>query len=272
MLEGSSALLALLSFQNLLTLLTLTGLEIVLGIDNIVVLAIITNRLEKKQRPRARKIGLGLAMLMRIALLLSLIWAVSLTKPLFYLFGAGISGKGVVLIAGGIFLIIKSTYYIYEKFRDAAEGKKRKHHKPGSFTSAIIQIVVLDLVFSLDSVITAVGLSQIVAIMVTAIVIAVLIMMLFAGPVGDFVEKYPTLEVLALTFLIVVGVVLTSEGFGYPIDHGYIYTALGFALVVEVINNKLFSSNRRTLRPETAKELAGAPAATLSGAPTEIPK
>jgi predicted tellurium resistance membrane protein TerC len=223
----------LFTLESLAALFTLTALEIVLGIDNIVVLAIITGRLERKDQPRARKIGLSLAMLMRIALLLSITAIMSLQQPLFTLFEHAFNIRDLILIGGGLFLLYKSVKEIHEKSEGEHDGS---YSAARSFKMAILQIVLLDLVFSLDSVITAVGMAQRVPIMVAAIVVAVLVMMLFSGPITDFVNRHPSIRMLALAFLLLVGVMLISEGFGKHIDRGYIYFAMAFSLLVEMLN------------------------------------
>lgn len=224
--------------ENLIALLTLTALEIVLGIDNIIFLSILTAKLPVDERPKARRLGLAGAMIMRIGLLLALSWVMKLTTPFFAVFGRDISGRDLILLIGGAFLIGKSTYEIHDKL----EGAEEHEHGSGrrvSFASTIAQIMVLDIVFSLDSVITAVGMAQHVEIMVAAVVVAVGVMMLFAGAVGDFVERHPTIKMLALSFLILIGVMLVAEGLGKHIDKGYLYFAMAFSFAVEMINIRL---------------------------------
>jgi predicted tellurium resistance membrane protein TerC len=224
----------LFTLESLAALLTLTALEIVLGIDNIVVLAIITGRLEKKDRPRARRVGLGLAMLMRIALLLSITFIMSVQQPLFTLLEHPFNLRDLILIGGGLFLLYKSVKEIHDKSEGEEEGA---HYSAArSFKMAILQIILLDLVFSLDSVITAVGMAQRVPIMIAAIVVAIMVMMLFSGPITEFVNRHPSIRMLALAFLLLVGVMLISEGFGKHIDRGYIYFAMAFSLLVEMLN------------------------------------
>ncbi len=231
---------------NVIALLTLTMLEIVLGIDNIIFLAILTGKLPEPLRPRARFVGLGLAMGARIVLLLCITWVMKLTADLFStpaVFGIesqGISGKDLILIFGGMFLIAKSTHEIHAKLEHAEEGKPgASGTKAVSFAATIVQIILIDLVFSLDSVITAVGMAKDVEIMIAAVVLAVLVMMVFAGRIGAFVERHPTIKVLALSFLILIGVMLVAEGFGQHVSKGYIYFAMAFALAVEVINMRM---------------------------------
>ena len=223
--------------QAWVSLLTLTALEIVLGIDNIIFISILVGRLPAQQRQRARILGLGLAMLMRILLLLSLVWVMGLTRPLFSVFAEEISGRDIILLGGGLFLLAKSTMEIHH----ALEGADAGAHTPAaaSFASVLVQIALLDLVFSLDSVITAVGLAQHVPVMVLAIVIAVLVMMWAARPISDFVDAHPTIKVLALSFLVLIGVALIGEGLDFHIPKGYIYFAMAYALVVEMLNMKM---------------------------------
>lgn len=224
------------SAENLIALLTLTGLEVVLGIDNIIFLAILTAKLPESERKRARMIGLGLAMGARIALLLSLTWVMKLTNDLFTVLGQGISGKDLVLILGGLFLIAKSTHEIHGKLEGGHEEHAAGKSGKSKFSVIIAQIIVVDLVFSLDSVITAVGMAQAIWVMITAVIIAVGVMMAFSGWISAFVERHPTVKVLALAFLILIGVMLVAEGFGQHVSKGYIYFAMAFSLVVELLN------------------------------------
>ncbi|MFQ1015100.1 TerC family protein [Avibacterium paragallinarum] len=219
-------------------LFTLTALEIVLGIDNIIFISILVGRLPEKQRQSGRIIGLGLAMATRILLLLSLSWLMKLTTPLFEIFAQPISGRDLILLVGGLFLVAKSTHEIHYAMTPEEE-EEQSTAKKVNFFSVLIQIAILDIVFSLDSVITAVGMASQVGVMILAIVIAVGVMMLAAKPIGDFVESHPTLKVLALSFLILVGVALIGEGLDFHIPKGYIYFAMGFSVVVEMINIKL---------------------------------
>jgi predicted tellurium resistance membrane protein TerC len=223
--------------QVWLAFLTLTALEIVLGIDNIIFISILVGRLPKAQQPKARFIGLSLAMLMRIALLLSLAWVMRLTAPLFTLGGFEISGRDLILIGGGLFLIAKSTSEIHE----GLEGEEGGQHKGAavSFASMMVQIAIIDIVFSLDSVITAVGLAQHVEVMIAAIMVAVFVMMFAAASIGSFVDKHPTIKMLALSFLILIGMALVGEGFDLHIPKGYIYFAMAFSLGVEMLNIQL---------------------------------
>ena len=216
---------------------TLLALEIVLGIDNIVFLSIITGKLPPERQRSARMIGLVLAMLMRIALLFAISWVIGLTASLFTVFAQDISGRDIILILGGLFLIGKSTHEIHQKL-EGEEGEKSARAS-STFVSAIIQIVLLDVVFSLDSVITAVGLVQEIGVMIAAVVAAVLVMMVSAGTVSQFVENHPTVKMLALSFLLLIGVTLIVEGFDHPMPKGYIYFAMAFSLFVELLNLRI---------------------------------
>ncbi|MDH2998481.1 hypothetical protein A1D22_10760 [Pasteurellaceae bacterium LFhippo2] len=221
-----------------IALLTLTSLEIVLGIDNIIFISILVGRLPEHQRQAGRLIGLGLAMGMRILLLLSLSWLMKLTEPLFTVWAQEISGRDLILLIGGLFLVAKSTHEIHHAMNPEEESKENGVKK-ANFFSILAQIAILDIVFSLDSVITAVGMVDQIEVMVAAIIIAVLVMMIAAKPIGDFVESHPTLKVLALSFLILVGVALIGESLDFHIPKGYIYFAMGFSVVVEMINIKM---------------------------------
>jgi len=225
------------SAEGWIALVTLTILEIVLGIDNIVFISILAGKLPAADRERARKVGLSLAMLIRLGLLLAISWVMGLTTPWFSVLGHAITGRDFILIAGGLFLIAKSTREIHEKLEgDGAEGASRA---VVSFTSVIVQILLLDIVFSLDSVITAVGMAEQVSVMMLAVVIAVLVMLLSSAAIGEFVERHPTVKMLALSFLILIGVSLLGEGFGQHIPKGYIYFAMGFSVFVEMINLRI---------------------------------
>jgi predicted tellurium resistance membrane protein TerC len=217
--------------------LTLTVLEIVLGIDNIIFISILCGKLPAAQQANARRIGLGLAMVMRILLLLSISWVIRLTQPLFSLLGRDISGRDLVLLVGGLFLLAKSTMEIHDKL-EGAEGEVAAGGGP-SFTSVLVQIMMLDIVFSLDSVITAVGMVSQIGVMVAAVVVAVGFMMVFAGPVSDFVHRHPTVKILALAFLIMIGVMLVAEGFHQHIPKGYVYFAMAFSVFVEMLNIRM---------------------------------
>lgn len=228
-----------------ISLLTLTAMETVLGIDNIIFLAILVARLPTEQRAKARRLGLSLALFMRLGLLFTLSWIMGLKQPFVHVLGRGISGRDVILLGGGLFLVAKSTHEIYEKLEVESDDEQAHESEPGrspakgkgpAFAWIIAQILVLDIIFSLDSVITAVGMAQEVAIMVAAMVIAVGIMLVFAGRIGDFVNAHPSMKILALSFLLLIGVLLIAEGMGQHVSKGYIYFALGFSLLVEILN------------------------------------
>jgi predicted tellurium resistance membrane protein TerC len=221
-------------FQSWIALATLTALEIVLGIDNIIFISVLVGRLPHEKRNRARVLGLALAMFSRILLLLSLTWVMSLKKTLFEVFSREFSGRDLILIAGGLFLLAKSTREIHHSLMGSEGHLKAK--AAGRMASVLAQIAVLDIVFSLDSVITAIGLANQLAIMIVAIVIAVGVMMLSAKPIGEFVDNHPTIKMLALSFLLLVGFTLFGEGFGLVIPKGYIYFAMGFSVGVEFLN------------------------------------
>jgi predicted tellurium resistance membrane protein TerC len=222
--------------EGWIALITLTVLEIVLGIDNIVFISILAGKLRREDRERARKVGLSLAMFIRIGLLLSITWVMGLTTPIFTI-GKEISGRDLILILGGLFLIAKSTHEIHEKLEGEEGAASAK--VAASFTAVIIQILLLDIVFSLDSVITAVGMAEQVSIMILAVVIAVGVMLISAGPISAFVEKHPTVKMLALSFLLLIGVSLIGEGLDQHIPKGYIYFAMGFSIFVEMINLRM---------------------------------
>jgi len=216
---------------------TLTALELVLGIDNIIFISILVDKLPKEKQEMARRIGLFLAMFMRIGLLLVLSWIVGLTEPVLTLFGVGISGRDLILIAGGLFLIWKSTGEVHQLL-EGEEGSE-SHKVASSFAGVIGQIIVIDLVFSLDSIITAVGMVSQVGVMIAAVVASVGLMMLFARSIGEFVSNHPTIKMLALSFLVVVGVVLIADGFGHHVPKGYIYFAMAFSVGVEMLNIRM---------------------------------
>ncbi len=223
--------------QAWIAFVTLLGLEIVLGIDNVVFISILAGKLPAEQQPKARYVGLGLAMFMRIALLFSISWVIRLTAPLFAVFGHEISGRDLILIGGGLFLLAKATREIHQKL-EGEQGHASVRVKP-SFSSVIIQVMLLDIVFSLDSVITAVGMVDDISIMISAVVIAVAFMMVFAAPISNFVERHPTFKMLALSFLLLIGFTLIAEGWGRHIPKGYIYVAMAFSLFVEALNLRL---------------------------------
>jgi predicted tellurium resistance membrane protein TerC len=223
--------------ESWIALLTLTVLEIVLGIDNVIFISILTGKLPRRQQPKARRLGLGLAMFIRIGLLASLAWMVKLTSPLFAVLGEEISGRDLILLVGGLFLIFKATREIHDRL-EGEEGDASAR-VAASFASVIVQVLLLDIIFSLDSVITAVGMANQLAIMVTAVVVAVAVMMFAAGPIGDFVAEHPTIKMLALAFLLLIGMSLIAEGLGQHIPKGYIYFAMGFSVFVEMLNLRL---------------------------------
>jgi len=233
--------------QTWLAFLTLTALEIVLGIDNIIFISILVGRLPRHLQQRGRTIGLGLAMVTRILLLLSITWVMSLQAELLRLGERGISGRDLILIGGGLFLLAKSTLEIHSGLEGGHE--QREGGGRATFTSVILQIAIIDIVFSLDSVITAVGMVDHVQVMIAAVIVAVVVMMFLAGPIGEFVDRHPTIKMLALSFLILIGTALVGEGFGFHIPKGYIYFAMAFSVAVEMLNIRV----RKKLAPEPVK-------------------
>jgi predicted tellurium resistance membrane protein TerC len=231
--------------QVWISLLTLTGLEIVLGIDNVIFISILAGKLPKEQQAKARQLGLTLALITRIILLFSISWLMGLTKVLFTLpvLNVGITGKSLILLLGGLFLIGKSVVEVHEKL-EGEDGHATAGVKVASFNAAIVQILILDVVFSLDSVITAVGMANELWIMITAVVVALGVMLVFAGAISDFVNRHPTLKMLALSFLILIGVTLVGEALGQHIPKGYIYFSMAFAFGVEMLNLRLRSKTR----------------------------
>jgi len=222
----------------LIAFLTLSVLEIVLGIDNVIFISILAGKLPKEQQAKARIIGLALAMITRVLLLLSIAWMARLTEPLFSVFGHDFSGRDLILIIGGVFLVWKSTHEIHDKMEgpdEAQGGGKAK----AVFSAIIVQIILLDIVFSLDSVITAVGMVDNIPVMISAVILAVIFMMFFAGPISGFVERHPTVKMLALSFLLLIGVTLIADGFGQHVSKGYIYFAMGFSVFVEILNIRI---------------------------------
>lgn len=230
-----------------IALATLTMLEIVLGIDNIIFISILVGKLPAMQRQKARVLGLAGAMVTRILLLLSLAWVMKLTAPLFTVFSEAISGRDLILLLGGLFLIGKSTHEIHTSLEGTEDNESSENKKQVSFLATLIQIAILDIVFSLDSVITAVGMADHVPVMVLAIMIAVGVMMFAAKAIGEFVDENPTLKILALAFLIMVGMALIAEGLDFHISKGYIYTAMAFSLIVEMLNMKMRKSMDKTI-------------------------
>jgi predicted tellurium resistance membrane protein TerC len=249
--------------ENAIALLTLTVLEIVLGIDNIVFISIMADRLPEAQQGKGRRLGLLLAMVTRILLLLSLSWVIQLTEPIFTLRGFEISGRDMILLIGGLFLLYKSTHEIHDKL----EGKEGGHSGKAvaTLSGVVIQIGLLDIIFSLDSVITAVGMANELAIMIAAVMIAVGIMLYASGPISSFVNKHPTLKILALSFLLLIGMSLVAEGLHQHISKGYIYFAMAFSVFVEVLNLRVRSEQGRPVKLRQAYvqvEEAGKPNTT----------
>ena len=235
--------------QIWIAFVTLVALELVLGIDNIVFISILAGKLPGDQPKTARLVGLGLAMGMRIALLFSLSWIIGLTAPLVEIFGVGLSGRDLILIAGGLFLLAKSTHEIHQKLEgDEGEASARVH---ASFVSVIVQIILLDIVFSLDSVLTAIGMVSQIEIMIAAVMVSVIFMMLFSGVISDFVQRHPTVKMLALSFLLLIGVTLIVDGFHEHIPRGYIYFSMGFSVFVEMLNLRL---RRRRVPPVALRQ------------------
>ncbi len=226
-----------------ISLLTLTLMEIVLGIDNIIFISIIAGRLPKEDQKRARVMGLSLALVIRIILLLFISWLAGLTDPVITLLDQGFSARDLIMMGGGLFLLGKSTLEIHHKL-EGEENEEGKKLVRASFSQIIFQILLLDIVFSLDSIITAIGLVKEVGIMITAVVISMIVMMIFAGKIGDFIEKHPTLKMLALSFLLMIGLVLFAEGFGVHVPKGYIYFAMAFSILVEMLNMRMLRKNK----------------------------
>ena len=236
--------------ETWIALVTLTVLEIVLGIDNIIFISILSSKLPHEQQAKARTTGLALATITRVLLLLSLTWVMRLTSPLFSVLGNDISGRDLILIFGGLFLIGKSTHEIHDKL-EGVEGESSIKVKP-KFSNIIIQILLLDIVFSLDSVITAVGMANQVGVMIAAVVIAIVVMMLAAGSISSFVERHPTIKMLALSFLLLIGVTLIAEGFHQHISKGYVYFAMAFSVFVEMLNLKIRSKKSEPVKLHSA--------------------
>jgi predicted tellurium resistance membrane protein TerC len=239
---------ALFTSSGLIALITLTFLEIVLGVDNVIFISILSSKLPASQQGAARRIGLLVAMGMRVLLLLSIVWIIRLTAPLFVVLGRSISGRDLILMGGGLFLLAKATTEIHDRL-EGEEGRSSARVRP-TFAAVITQIAVLDVVFSLDSVITAVGMAEEIIIMVIAVILAVCVMMFSAGPISAFVNRHPTVKVLALSFLLLIGISLVGEGLGMHIPKGYIYFAMGFSVFVELINLRV----RKTASPVQLRE------------------
>ena len=236
--------------QAWIAFVTLTALEIVLGVDNVVFISILAGKLPVEQREKARRLGLGLAMFVRILLLLSIAWVVKLTSPLFSVLTQEISGRDLILLLGGLFLLAKSTHEMHSQL-EGEEGHSSSR-VAASFASVIIQILLLDIIFSLDSVITAVGMADDVGVMISAVIVAVGFMLVFAGTVSRFVDKHPTVKMLALSFLLMIGVSLVAEALDFHIPKGYIYFAMAFSLFVEVLNNKIRKSREAPVHLHSA--------------------
>lgn len=229
---------SILTIENLTALFTLTAMEIVLGIDNIIFIAILVSRVPKELQAKARSLGILLALVFRVALLFSLTWIMRLTNPLFHVLDHGVTGRDLILLLGGLFLVAKSTLEIHQKISEAGgeHGEHGPKRKVSGFGSVVVQIMLIDIVFSFDSVITAVGMAQSLPVMVLAVVISMFIMLIVSGPIAQFVERNPTIKILALAFLILIGVMLLVEGMGGHVSKGYIYFAMAFSLLVELLN------------------------------------
>lgn len=236
--------MALFDLQNLAGFATLAVLEIVLGIDNLVFISVTAARLPKERQHRARQIGLGLALFTRLALLAAIAWVAQLTTPIFDVWSQSVSWRDLILFAGGLFLLYKGTAEIHGTIE--GEEQERRAGSPANFAGVVVQIAIIDIVFSLDSVITAVGMSQEILIMAAAIVLAVAVMLFAAGPVGTFIERHPTIKMLAFSFLLLVGAALVADGLHFHIPRGYLYFAVGFSILVELLN--LWASERRKLK------------------------
>jgi len=244
---------ALLTADGLIALVTLTAMEIVLGIDNVVFLAILVGRLPTSQQAFARRLGLTLALGMRIGLLLMISWIMGLTAPLFSVLGGSVSGRDLILLGGGLFLIAKATWEIYDKV-EAGHAESGAAPARGAFLIVLVQVLLIDLVFSLDSVITAVGMANEISIMVIAMVAAMLVMLVSAGAVSGFVNRHPSVKILALAFLLLIGVMLVAEGMGTHVAKGYIYFAMAFSLFVEMLNLRY---RKKSVLVDAGKEPAG---------------
>ena len=232
---------ALLSPEGLVSLVSLTVMEIVLGIDNVLLVAILSQKVKPEHRARVRRLGIGLALVLRIGLLFGLTWLMGLTRTLFTVMGNDFSGRDLVLLVGGLFLIYKATTELYEKVEGTSEEEEKEaaDRKPAGSVATVFQILALDVVFSLDSVITAVGMARAIIVMMAAMIIAVGVMFAFAGVVSEFVNRHPTMKILALSFLLLIGVLLTADAFGKHINRGYVYFAMAFSLTIELINMRV---------------------------------
>lgn len=250
-----------------IALLSLTALEIILGIDNIVFISIIAGRLPKEQRARGRTIGLLLALVMRIILLMGIVWLMRLTRPLFEVLGNSFSGKDLILIAGGLFLLFKATHEIHNKL-EGEDDLDSSARPAATFGAVIFQIILIDLVFSVDSVITAVGMAKHLWVMITAVVISIGFMLAFAGTVADFVERHPTVKMLALAFLVLIGVNLVAEGIGHHIPRGYTYFAMAFSIAVEMLNLRM---KKKATEPIQLRRNVPVPAVIKPGTEAKTP-
>jgi len=242
---------ALLSPEGLVSLVSLTVMEIVLGIDNVLLVAILSQKVKPEHRARVRQLGIGLALVLRIGLLFGLTWLMGLTRTLFTVMGNELSGRDLVLLVGGLFLIYKATTELYEKVEGTSEegDKETADRKPAGSVATVFQILALDVVFSLDSVITAVGMARAIIVMMAAMIIAVGVMFAFAGVVSEFVNRHPSMKILALAFLLLIGVLLTADAFGHHINRGYVYFAMAFSLIVELMNMRFRKKTRRKRAP-----------------------
>ena len=237
---------ALLSAEGLVSLISLTVMEIVLGIDNVLLVAILSQKVKGAHRNRVRKLGIGLALVLRIALLFGLSWLMGLTRPLFTVLDHGFSGRDLVLLVGGLFLIYKATHELYERIElSPDEQDAGGAETPAGSVATVFQILALDVVFSLDSVITAVGMARALVVMMAAMIIAVGVMFVFANVVSDFVNRHPSMKILALSFLLLIGVLLTADAFGHHVNRGYVYFAMAFSLLVELMNMRFRKKSKR---------------------------
>jgi len=238
---------ALFSAEGLVALVSLTVMEIVLGIDNVLLVAILSQKVKPEHRARVRQLGISLALVLRIALLFTLSWLMGLTRPLFTLFDHAFSGRDLVLLAGGLFLIYKATHELYERIEltDQDDDQSAEREKPAGSIATVFQILALDVVFSLDSVITAVGMARALVVMIAAMMIAVGVMLIFSGVVSEFVDRHPSMKILALSFLLLIGVLLTADAFGHHISRGYVYFAMAFSLLVELMNMRFRKKSKR---------------------------
>jgi predicted tellurium resistance membrane protein TerC len=260
----------LLTAENLVALLTLTALEIVLGIDNVIFIAILAGKLPAHQQDRARQLGIGLAVVSRIALLFAINWVITLDENLFTIFGTGISGHDLILLGGGLFLIGKSTHEIHEKLEALDDRTEKKVAAVSSLASVLVQVVLIDVVFSLDSVITAVGISGVLAVMVPAILIAAAVMLFFSGYIARFVEQHPTFKILALAFLILIGSILVIEGWSGEVVEdlhlkNYVYFAMAFSVLVELVNMRFRASSPKPVKLHNQPDPSAAASGTGSG-------